>query len=465
MHTKFYTRGQFFFGVSLLLLTLLSSLAFGANRPVWWSLFAIGVFFLFLAETLFGTGHTTKGQLRKLTIPGLLFIGVIVWGWVQTLNGFQATWGHPLWELVPDVPPSISADPGQGRHAVMRLLCYGAIFVGMVSFTADNYGARTALCLIALFSTGLAIFGLYAAVSQNNPILGELADPGIVKASFVNRNHYATYASFGVLANLAAAVQLTDRRTSKLRDQIEVFFGGAWLFALGALICMTAVALTQSRAGAAAGLVGILVFLTMRYSKGRWGSSGLFLLIVAALGFVALTSTSGLTRKYLMTSSEDARFAVYPRVIEAIMDRPILGHGLGSFQDAFRSYAPASTANVEFLKAHNTYLELAFSLGIPAAAAYLIIIGWIAIYIYRGARLRKRDGMYSCFAFACLATAAFHSFFDFSLQIPAVAALFAAILGLGYAQSAKRAPPSNRPSSIDKLPEDRLNPTMEASEG
>ncbi|MEE4188158.1 MAG: hypothetical protein V2I76_06890, partial [Roseobacter sp.] len=48
---------------------------------------------------------------------------------------------------------------------------------------------------------------------------------------------------------------------------------------------------------------------------------------------------------------------------------------------------------------------------------------------------RRKNRAFSCFALGCVGIAALHSVFDFSLQMPAVAALFAAALGLGYAQS------------------------------
>tara|TARA_R110002049_G_scaffold23781_3_gene84430 strand:- start:34244 stop:35524 length:1281 start_codon:yes stop_codon:yes gene_type:complete len=426
-------------------------------------LLAIGIFAVLVIQVLLGTARPKSLLPRKFAVPYLLFAAVVLWAWFQTISVPHAAWAHPFWDLVPDAVPAISADPGQGRHAVMRLLCYATVFVVMVIVCSESNGAKMALFGIAVFSTFLALFGLYAFISGNNPILGDLSGSGLVKATFVNRNNYATYASFGALANLAAATYLADSRSNTLRDKIEGFFGGIWIFALGAIICMAAVALTESRAGAASGVVGLVVFLAARYSKGRWRNSGTLFIIAVAVGFVVLTSSTGLTKNYLMTTSEDSRFAVYPAVVDAVKDRPILGHGLGSFQDVFRSYAPESTASVEYLKAHNTYLELAFGLGVPAALAYLAAIGWVAFHILRGSQNRKKDRMFSCFALGCIATAGFHSFFDFSLQIPAVAALFSAIIGLGYAQSSREATVTRRIVSIDKLGGSRLKSANEAA--
>jgi len=446
----------------MLALVLLSALAFGGNRPVWWSLLAIAAFVILALQVVLSLTGPLPSKMQKLFWPSLLFLGVMAWAWVQTLVGLPASLAHPLWGNVPDAAGAISADPGQGRHAVMRLLSYGAIFVILAWTGLDSAQALTVLIVIALFSSVLALFGLFAFATGSNPVLGELADPKIVKATFINRNTYATYASFGVLANLAVALHLADRRSDSLRDWIEGFFGGIWIFALGVIVCMAAVALTQSRAGAAAGLIGLVVFLTVRSSGGRWRRFRLLLLLAVAVGFIALTNANGLMRNYMMTSSEDSRFVIYPAVVRAIGDRPLLGHGLGTFEDVFRAYIPESAAEAEYLRAHNTYLELAFGLGLPAAAVLFFALALIVWRIYRATQLRKHNRVFSCFALACIATAGFHSAFDFSLQIPAVAALFAAILAIGFAQSfsakGERGRPAvplvlNRDLAVDPAPE------------
>jgi O-antigen ligase len=104
----------------------------------------------------------------------------------------------------------------------------------------------------------------------------------------------------------------------------------------------------------------------------------------------------------------------------------------------FRLYVPQEVASLEWLRAHSTYLELAFGLGLPATAAFFLAIGMIVWRIYQGSLARKNGRAFSCFALGCVAAAGFHSVFDFSLQMPATAALFAAILGLGFAQSFTR---------------------------
>lgn len=424
--------------LGLLALTMALALVWiqGGNTPIIWSLFSLFFLLVLFFQLCVGLIRPVPLAVQKLVLPGLLFIGAMGWAWVQTWAAFDLDGAHPFWSYVPASDPFISADPAQGRHALMRLLCYASIFLVMVWTCIDVERAALALKGIAIFSTVYAGYGLFAFATGYNFFLEEFANPSLVQSTFVNRNSFATYGAFGVFANLAAFVHISTRQPITLKAQLEGFFSGTWIYALGFLVCLGAVSLAQSRAGAIAGLLGLAVFLWgWPKGKARIWDKVMLALLAAILLFVALTSATGLTERLIATGPEEARFVIYPIVVEAIADRPKLGHGLGAFHDAFRPYVPMEVSARDWVRAHNTYLEMVFGLGLPAAAAFFLALILIVWRIYHGARNRRVNRVFSCFALACVATAAFHSAFDFSLQMPAVAALFSAILGMGFAQS------------------------------
>jgi O-antigen ligase len=156
-------------------------------------------------------------------------------------------------------------------------------------------------------------------------------------------------------------------------------------------------------------------------------------------GTVFATASAGILDRLLVSSDESMRFSIYPRVIAAIADRPILGHGLGSFTDVFRSYVPQDAAVGDWDFAHNTYLEQVFELGLPAAAAFYLALLLIVLRLVQGLAVRQKSREIPAFALATGFAAGFHACFDFSLQIPAVTASFALILGIGYAQAFREA--------------------------
>jgi len=371
--------------------------------------------------------------------PCVLWIGVVAWALLQSApaaSGWTpARWAHPVWTAVDaeEAIRSISADPFAGPTLAARLAAYAGMFWIAARAALD---ARTALLLTgvaALFSTGLATYGLVAATTGVNPILGLDGGPTVVTASFVNRNSYATFAAFGVLANLAMALRAA-RGVGSLREGVERFFAGMWLFALGALVCATALAATQSRAGVAAGAAGLIVFLVAWARRGG-GRAGGVILALAITAFVAAIAGSGVVRRALGSGVEEVRFIVYPHVLEAARERLWLGHGLGAFQDVFRAHVPLEAAIGEWDKAHNSYLENLFELGLPATVAFYLALALVVARIARGAARRRRNHIHACLALGVATTAALHSAFDFSLQMPATAALFALLLGIGWAQS------------------------------
>ncbi|WP_424934470.1 O-antigen ligase family protein [Amaricoccus macauensis] len=404
---------------------------------------AIAIALLFLLQLALDLTGPLPETTRKLWAPALLFAVAAVWAITQIWPETIPAVAHPVWDLVPGGTPTISADPGQGRHFIMRLLCYGMAFWIAHRATADARRSLIFLRTFAIFSTALALYGLYALVTGHNPILGvEQAYPTL-SASFVNRNSYATYAAFGALANLGLYLSASSRETGVtgetmrqiVRNGLEQFFSGTWLYAVGMVVCIGAVALTQSRAGAMSGLLGLGALMLAWRGQKRSGNLALVIGISALLVYVGWTSTTGLGARLMTSPTEDLRFVIYPELVSGIAERPWLGNGLGAFPDAFRANVPLEAARGEWVMAHNTYLENLYELGLPAGLALFASLGLVVWRIRKGTVERRRNRVFTCVVFGCIVTAAFHSLLDFSLQMPASAALFAFLLGMGWSQS------------------------------
>jgi O-antigen ligase len=86
-------------------------------------------------------------------------------------------------------------------------------------------------------------------------------------------------------------------------------------------------------------------------------------------------------------------------------------------------------------KAHNDYLEFAAGLGLPAAIAWWTAWTLLIADCLRGVFRRRRNRQFVILAVGASVLVAVHSAFDFSLQIPAVAFFYAALIGIGLAQS------------------------------
>lgn len=438
---------------------LLAALPRGANIPVAWLGLALVAGALLAVQLVLDLAdRAAPARLARLVLPGLLAVAVLAWGLAQTMwslpqaaaaaasaLGLPPPAGliHPAWDSV-DVPGTISADPIEGRQSAVRIAVYLALF--WIAVRAGGAGARAERMVrtVAVALAALAAYGLAAAAGGDNPLLGEASAQ--VTASFVNRNSFATYASFGVVASLSVLLVRATApgaggrgRGRALRGFLEGFLSGGWLYMLTFVVAATALAASQSRGGALAAGCGVVLVLAAHRSNGGHGAGGPALwAVLAGAAFVTLTSASGLLGR-VVAPSEELRFTIYGAIVDAIAARPLAGHGLGAFQDAFRAYVPAEAgAAGEWDLAHNTYLELAFELGLPAAGAFFLALLLVVGRIARGTLARRSNLAVPLTGLGCAVAAGVHSAFDFSLQIPAIAALFSMLLGLAWAQSFSR---------------------------
>jgi O-antigen ligase len=154
---------------------------------------------------------------------------------------------------------------------------------------------------------------------------------------------------------------------------------------------------------------------------------GLFAISGAFLGArLDDMSASGLT--------DDTRLMLWNAALRMIHDAPLLGQGLGTYQIAYPSYAGRMMPFI-MDKAHNDYVELAAGWGLPAAILWWLALAWLTGLCVRGVLVRRRFRAYPMLAVGASILVGVHSIFDFSLQMPAIAVTFAAILGLGVAQA------------------------------
>ncbi|HCQ66023.1 MAG TPA: hypothetical protein DIU07_13125 [Rhodobacteraceae bacterium] len=436
--------GQVLLGWVALMIVLALTLRNGAHEPPMWSLLCLATLLLFAVQVVFDALLGLRLPARAAVLVALPYVAVLAWLLVQSLPNLTPGLAHPFWAAAPDgALPTISAHPDAGRQVVMRLACYGMLFwIFLRSADAATEGGYAYIQAIALFSTALAIYGFVTLSIGYNLLLGQEQVATIMQASFLNRNTYATFAVFGVLANLTAYARAVSGSRSRdglvaLRDFLEAFFSSGWIYAFGTLVGLAAVAMTLSRGGVAAGAVGVAVLIWGLYHGARGASEmklGRLVIPLVIFVFVAVFMTSGVLARLAPIETE-LRSTIFRHVLAGALDRPLLGHGAGTYPEASRFYMPLELARSDTQWAHNSYLENAFEFGLPAAALFFAALGVIGWRLFQGTRTRRRNQAIPAFALACFVAAAVHASVDFSLQFPAIAALFAAILGVGWAQS------------------------------
>ncbi len=460
-------RLQFFLLLGLL---ILAPIPFGANRPIWWSLAALVMGLLLLIHALAGLQQRRPPAIppSRLRWPLGLFLFVCLWGFMQALPILPEVLWHPLWQLTKPaldgtISGAISLNPHETFQALMRLMTYGAVFWLALQLGRNRDWAEEFYRFLGL---GIALYAVYAGLCWSFGLdsLWGLAPTDrskgqIVSGTFVNRNSFATYVGMGVIIfwgllwrELRRALARRGDEPMKYRLERAITSltsrGGGWL--IGLVLTAGALFLSGSRGGAMATLLAIGSYLGLlllrrqaRATSSPWQrlgtGSALTAILVPLAGLLMIFFVSGerLTDR-LATIDRDyvPRSLVYERSLEMAADYPWSGTGYGTFKDAFPLYRsePLSAAGRHH-KVHNSYLELFLELGLPAASALILCIGWLAWLSLRGALERHRDSHIPMIAFCATVLVALHALVDFSLQIPAVAMTYAALLGVGVAQS------------------------------
>ena len=401
----------------------------------------------------------------RFTLIGFVALVLAIWFVVQNGGWTPTSWHHPLWAsaastLETQAAGAMGLDPAAAYETLGRIAAYGLTF-----FLAAQMGRRTetAVRLAYILAVIAVVYAIYGLAMQLGGIeMVAWAEKRFYQDSltstFINRNSYGTFAGLGVLVLCGLLVRAMRRTAtdslsggglSQMLDSLkfrEFFLIGGFVVVVAALI------LTNSRGATLSTLFALIVFVVLVASNQRsWriGTMVAAAIIVVGGWMVFSVSSAGLLTR-LLDFEQDliGRREVAEIAIRAIGERPMIGFGLGSFEGVFHLYRDSALDPriPAFDKAHNTYLEWALEAGIPATILMVVTVAVLALACTRGALTRRRNTIYPAVAAAATTLVAIHALVDFSLQIPAVTVFYAAILGLGYAQSRSSQDEPSRPA-------------------
>jgi len=299
--------------------------------------------------------------------------------------------------------------------------------------------------LVVMFLVGFAeaVYGL--VIYFGGDALG-LWNPGHARGSlsstYVNQNHFAGLMELTICIGLGLLLYIQEdrryrSRSGKAVDAAVALVSGQSGFVLFCLVTMTAaLILTTSRGGIGALTVGIgatVLFAALKRGvKARelklGGLTGV--LVVVALFWIGPGQLPGKMRDVgLASHRSDLRDTSY-RIIAA---SPAFGTGVGTYRWVFPGYKDARYGGNFYEHAHNDFLEV---LGEQGIVGFALLACGMLIICYRLVRVygKTKDPFIRGAMFASIAgcgSLLVHGLVDFNLQIPANAAYFAALLGVG----------------------------------
>ena len=370
---------------------------------MWWSGAVVGLVVLHLVPLPPGLWQVLPGRTIIVDIDKIAGIA----GEWRPLTMTPRMTRNALWSLAVPLAVLLLAVQLDSRALGKVLLVAGALALasGVIAVLQIASDPRGALYFYRITNNGSAV-GLFA-----------------------NRNHQALL--------LASAVPILALNLTS--------YASPWLSRLPRWPMLVAVVsflvplvlVTGSRSGVILSAIAAgasAVMLCGRAAKGQRAPRKAWLMpvgsavLVVLAGAITLAMGRGVGLDRLMGDdvTGDLRLRLLPTMAQMVREFFPWGSGIGSFAPVYKIYEPDSMLFAQYVNhAHNDWIELAITGGVPAVALVAALVLWLGKRAY--AILAGRSGSASVLAGACLIIVllcGMGSLSDYPLRVPSLAALF-----------------------------------------
>lgn len=431
-------------------------LNYGAVEIQAGALLCIPVFLMIpVACVVFGTAERTIPAV--VTVIALMAIALATIA-IQTMALPYGLLSNPAWKdiasIAPSIRPSISLTPGDDWSAALRIaLPFGVFILALQLFDTDER-ALGAIKVLAISGGVVAALSILQFKLAPETLLfwPKIAYIDSLTGFFVNRNTAATYFGLVTLLNFALLLQALRESNSGPAGLLVLWGKGKWptitIYGQCLLTTLVALMLTRSRAGLLASALSIAFVAicsqlrgsqrtriahsvsSRLYNSSHWLRRGVSVALALVTLLTVIQVLGGLTLLRAQAQGlEDSRFCVMPGILSAIVRQLPWGSGLGSFEVVFPGYRdPTCGIYGLWNRAHNFYLEGAFTFGLTFFVLTLIAAAMLVRFFCLGMRDRKQLKFAPEIGLSVSLLIAVHSVFDFSLQISGLAVVAAALL-------------------------------------
>ncbi len=412
--------------------------------------------------------------LELLSLLGLLVLG---WGGSNDMHSLHTYERWVLWALL--LVPALYLTPfpagvrlllpGQGDYyaalqavgadgwvsvsldtaSTLKALAYLLIPVVVFALTRA-LRARALRKLVGLFlfvaaiqaGIGLIQFGV-AADAQSFWHFGE--PPGHnARGTWSSRNNFAGFLNIALMVAIAFFMATLGRHKQQMGDESfrdRLVYWSTWqghrafVYGFMVLLLLTAIVFTRSRMGIMTSMLGVLL-ATVFFARRIGGDNAYGLTGTILAGVLGVGTTIGLGPVLARFSQADpladGRSYIFEGAFQGIGHFFPLGSGPGTFVEVFPRFQAWEMATLTINRAHNSYLEWLFTMGMPAAVLIAVLL-----FLYARQWFRLGD-TWSEFRFVqtgaglgCLLTLV-HELVDYNLFVPANVVVFAFMAGLFF---------------------------------
>lgn len=339
---------------------------------------------------------------------------------------------------------ALSLDTNQTLQAFLKGAAYMTLFLLVILLVNSRQRLRQMMMLLVYIGTVNAFFGLVNYFT--NGYMGYF-DPAsswgyAVTGTYVNRNHFAGLMemcipiALGLILAFQAKKRFYPTFKDRLRGYLNFLLSSQSLLYLYTLIMLAALLLSTSRGGIASLFIALTVgVLLLKFLNGAGVSHGrlggiIVLFIVLVVGWFGLGS---LESKMGQVGFESNRSQIRSATYSLVADYPLLGTGAGTYEWIFPFYKTSDLGGKIFDHAHNDYLELLTDQGL--VGFFLLGTSLLLIFLRILTALKNQRDPLLCgvmFGVICgTLSMLIHAMVDFNFQIPANAAIFWCLIGMG----------------------------------
>lgn len=438
----------------IVVIIALGTVAFGSVYP--WAFIP-----LFVAASLIGIAGLRRAGLRPELRPvaaGLLLVCAAAAAQLVPMPPVMAARISPATVDVLRAYDLVFADPDAGWRplsinprstavAVLSLYALSMYVLGLPGLLGHR-ALRSLPGFIAMFAVPLALYGIFTREHNNGLIYGfwqpQDGGGGNQFGPFVNRNHFGGWMlmTLGVLigslfGQFEGALRDTGGRRSRRLAWLSSSSANSLLLT-GVVVILGVIGIfwSLSRSSIISLAAAVLLFAWLASRRRRLGATRR-ILALASLGaaLVAGLAWRGPTRLLVWFQDDRnllSRFDAWRDAWDVIRTFPLAGTGLNTFGDAMLFYQQRNPG-FHMAQAHNDYLQLAAEGGalvvVPAIVAALLLARAIRNNL-RIARAESRGYWIRAGATIGLVAVAVQEVFEFSLQIPVNAFLFATLAAI-----------------------------------
>ena len=363
--------------------------------------------------------------------------------WLSPWAGQIRSWGNG-YGLRPLIPLSLNSNATVNEI----LLIWPAVMLFFILVLTVNTRRQIESLVFLLLGVALveAVYGLWHFQSHRiwgwkNPFyLGRLC------GTFINSNHAAGYLGMAILLGfglvLARGINPTGKKRqdrSSLRfwfraEHLEPLVRRSLLF-LPFLVLLVAFFFAASRGAIMALGVGLAIMALLW--AGRHSARWPLYLLAAFLAGVALYSLwlgGAAVFARVMNISDQGRDIAFWGALGLFKKFPLVGAGLGTFDDLSYGFVPVTLSQARLTYAHNDWVQLLAETGLFGFA--IVAGGWCLFYGHLIRQWRRRRAPWArglgLGGLAALAAGAFHALGEFPFHIPAYSLTYAALAALTY---------------------------------